>query len=148
MRYPSQKPLLVDHPTSHVIVQRDIGFIILSYYLGTASFQTNIYSWFMVIFQFHSTLCNLCHSNSVVIQPKKQSAKDSWCCFSVNRNWSLVMMRDLITAHHKPHLVVHMHTIGPENKKKRNADNFLAVSGMTVLLCVNSDQEIYHCTTV
>jgi hypothetical protein len=33
------------------------------------------------------------------------------------------MMRDQITAHLKPHLVVRMHTIDLENKKRRNADN-------------------------
>jgi hypothetical protein len=33
-------------------------------------------------------------------------------------------MKDQITAHRKPHLVAHMHTIDLENKKRRNADNF------------------------
>jgi hypothetical protein len=32
-------------------------------------------------------------------------------------------MKDQITAHHKPHLVAHMHTIDLENKKRKNADN-------------------------
>ena len=49
------------------------------------------------------------------------------------------MMKDLITAPHKPHLVVHMHTIDLENKKRRNVDNFCGVDGS--LACVNIDQE-------
>jgi len=42
------------------------------------------------------------------------------------------MTKDQITARHKPHLVVHMHIIDLENKKRRNADNFVEMM-MTVL---------------
>lgn len=33
------------------------------------------------------------------------------------------MMKDQITVHLRPHLVVRMHIIDLENKKRRNADN-------------------------
>jgi hypothetical protein len=50
------------------------------------------------------------------------------------------MTKDQITARHKPHLVVHMHIIDLENKKRRNADNFRGVDD-GCLACVNSDQK-------
>jgi hypothetical protein len=50
------------------------------------------------------------------------------------------MMKDQITARHKPHLVVHMHIIDLENKKRRNVDNFCGVD-YGCLACVNTDKE-------
>jgi len=50
------------------------------------------------------------------------------------------MTKDQITARHKPHLVVHMHIIDLENKKRKNVDNFCGVNDGS-LACVNSNQE-------
>jgi len=60
--------------------------------------------------------------------------------FAVYRKWNLVMMKVQIIARHKPHLVVHMHIIDLENKKRRNVDNYCGVDN-GCLACVNSDQE-------
>lgn len=51
------------------------------------------------------------------------------------------MMKGLITAPHKPRLVVHMHTIDLENKKRRNVDNFCGFDDGS-LACINSDQKM------
>jgi hypothetical protein len=50
------------------------------------------------------------------------------------------MMKDQIIARHKPHLVAHIHIIDPENKKRKNVDNFCGVDN-GCLARVNSDKE-------
>jgi hypothetical protein len=69
-----------------------------------------------------------------------QETHDCW--FPIYRKWILVTTKDQITARHKPRLVVHMHTIDLENKKRRNVDNFCGVNDGS-FACASSDQKWY-----